>query len=256
MDDPNTLQLPKMPTAQQAGVGFGAAIRAPAASGLAGLKDAAGAVGNVISQVPAFVTGAAAGLGGATPAAAAPAPAPVATVGGNPYAPGGVVPPVASPEAIAAFHASIADPGAVLARASAANTAAAAPQDPLANQIRFVDQNSPKVAAPVAEPNIIRGGIPSGGGGGITNRDLTALGQFMPPVKSANEDASRQMLDIYSEQHRANLELALAQKNGDPNAIAAAKYHADQMHGDVTSKHLENLIRVINSTVQLTPQAQ
>lgn len=256
MDDPNTLQLPKMPTAQQAGVGFGAALRAPAASGLAGLKDAAGAVGNVISQVPAFVTGAAAGLGGATPAAAAPAPAPVATVGGNPYAPAGVVPPVASIDAIKAFNASLGAPPGTANTNINMRPDVPTSQDPLANQIRFVDQNSPKVAAPVAAPNIIRGGIPSGGGGGITNRDLTALGQFMPPVKSANEDASRQMLDIYAEQHRANLELALAQKSGDPHAIAAAQYHANQMHGDLTNTHLQNLIRVINSTVQLTPQAQ
>jgi hypothetical protein len=84
----------------------------------------------------------------------------------------------------------------------------------MAGQIRFVDQNSPRVAA----PNIIRGGIPGAGGGEMTQRAFAATTPLITPPRSASERAQHAWMDIQTARHANDLALA----NGDPVKTAAA----------------------------------
>jgi len=149
-----------------------------------------------------------------TPQAAPAAPA-------NPYAPGGVIPPVVTPEAIAAFRASIAGgPEPILARAAAANSQHT---DPMSNQIRFIDQNSPRVAAPT--PSVVGGGgtIHSGsvggfeGGGGRMNLpQFQAISPFLQKQQEASLNpethAKTQLAQIYADRR----DKAIAAAGNDP----------------------------------------
>lgn len=178
--------------------------------------------------------------------AVAPTPAP-AGAGGNPYAPGGVVPPAASPAAIAAFYNS-----APLPATPVSSAAAPATKDPLANQIRFVDKDSPKVAARAA-PNVIRGGV--GGGGGITNRDVAALAPLIPAVKSPQERAGHALMDAYDGMHQADIDFAAATASGDPAAIANAQQRQAFFKSPAMVQHLLNL-KTMNLPAFGTTEAQ
>lgn len=238
-------QLPTMPTVAKAGMDFGAALRAPAAAGIEGVRNAATNVGNVISQAPAFLSGVASGLGGGLPAPpVVPTPVPTAPVprtpipAANPYAPGGVIPALPSPEAIAAFRTSSlgADPGTVLGRAAAANTAKVAPPvDPQAGQIRFIDKNSPRVAA----PNVIPGGV--GGGAGITNREAQMVAPLIPAAHNPSERAGHALMDFYNGEHQADIDLAAATATGDQGALAAAQQHKAFFSRPESLRYLMNL---------------
>jgi len=173
------------------------------------------------AQPVAPAPGSQAFLGGRTAAAALPTLPPVLPASqsvpaapANPYAPGGVIPPVATPEAIAAFRASI---------GGSPRQAPAAPVDPLSNQIRFIDQNSPKVAAPT--PSVVGGGSTihsgsvggfEGGGGRMNLPQFQAISPFLQEQQKASLNpethAKTQLAQIYADRR----DKAIAAAGNDP----------------------------------------
>jgi hypothetical protein len=174
-----------------------------------------------------------------TPVPTAPALTPPQTPATNPYAPGGVIPPVAGPAAVAAFQKS-------LGGAPAPSPAPAV--DPQAGQIRFIDKNSPRVAA---APDVIRGGVP-GASGGLTFGQLSSAASLVPPMRSPAERAAHSLLDTYEAEHQAQLNLLAAQKSGDAQAISDAQATVANFNTDVMKAHKQNMMGIVNSTLGLT----
>lgn len=149
--------------------------------------------------------------------AAAATPAPVAQPAGgtNPYAPGGVIPPSATPAAIAAFRAGVE---------------------------RDMAQAQPAALAGQAAPNVVRGGVPEAGGGGpISFRQLGAIAPLIPPVRTAGERASHELMDTYGQMHQADIDVAKATAAGNPAAIAEATARQAFLKSPQTAKHIMNL---------------
>lgn len=170
-----------------------------------------------------------------TPTPAAPAPQAAPAAGNNPYAPGGVIPSEATPAAVAAFRASVGaalEGSGVMTNADTRRGLQPAPIDPQANQIRFVDQNTPHYAP--AAPNMIRGGVDPGaaaptvigagrtlhagtlggleGGGGMSLPTFDRAAPFLARQQEANLNpethAKTQLSQIYSKRFADELKAA------------------------------------------------
>lgn len=209
-------------------------------SGIAGRMQAPIADPTYTANSPSAISTAPAPVAAAPVAAPAPAPAAapaqaVPAAGNNPYAPGGVIPPTATPEAIAAFRqkvgAQLGDPSGYfdpnVTNESAANKDRAA---------GFSQR--PQAAA----QNVIQGGLSgAGGGGSISFRQLGAVAPLIPPVRSASERASHELMDIYGQMHQADIDVAKATAAGNPTAIAEATARQAFLKSPQTAKHIMNL---------------
>ena len=168
------------------------------------------------------------------------APAPV--VSGGPQAAIDAAPtvPVATPNAVVSYQQSV-DAARRGTNWNVGVSGQLTPKDPLAGQIRFIDQNSPRVEGPpVASPNVIRGGIPSmGGGQGVmTNRDVNQAASLLAPPRSAAERANHKIMDIYDQRDQADLNLANAMASKDPDQIA----HTTSQRNALNSAAMETKI--------------
>lgn len=189
-------------------------------SGIAGRMQAPIADPTYTANSPSAISTAPAPVAAAPIAAPAPAPAAapaqaVPAAGNNPYAPGGVIPPSATPAAIAAFRAGVE---------------------------RDMAQAQPAAPAGQAAPNVVRGGLSEvGGGGPISFRQLGAVAPLIPPVRTAGERASHELMDIYGQMHQADIDVAKATAAGNPTAIAEATARQAFLKSPQTTKHIMNL---------------
>lgn len=238
--DAASLQLPVMPTS----LGVNQQPTAPAA------PAAAGAIGKFLTQP---FTGNVPGVPvtpGATPTPAAPVAgntyirAPTGILGGGPVAPPAQLNLADALHARAAFDARTNADAAAAQNATGADVmnrlattlpSIAAPKDPQSGQIRFIDQNSPRVVAQGGGRSIdmVRGGAFSGGsGGGLTNQQADSAVATLPPRPSAAETANHGLLNITdafmaAHTHLQALQAAHLRGEVDDKAVAEAQAAAD-----------------------------